>query len=93
MIVIAFLQLVLDHDGATFLVLRDRVNAEGTGGLFPLSSGKLESRGLADHVDVLLQPCREVVSFVPPHLAQCYPMNASNHLPLAAWLSVPDLTD
>ena len=73
-IVIALLQLVLDHDGATVLVLSDKVNAEGTRGLLPLGTDKRKSCGCAEDIQIFLQPSREVAIFALPQVTQVDPL-------------------
>ena len=78
-VVIAFLQLVLDNNCATILVFGNKVDAERASSLFPLDTAESKTRSFGEDIDVLLQPSRKVESLVTPHLAQSYALNAPNH--------------
>ena len=67
-VMIAPLQLVLDNNRAAVFVFGDKVNAEGARRLLPLDAAELKAHSVGEDIDVLLQPRREVESFVTPHL-------------------------
>jgi hypothetical protein len=58
-IVVATLQLLLDDDGATIIVLGDKVDGECTGGLLAFGVGEGRLQVFVQDFKVVLQPDSE----------------------------------
>jgi hypothetical protein len=70
MIMVALLELVLDDDRVTRLILGHYVHAEVAGVLLSFGACQLQRDRLGQCVDVLLQPGSEVECLMLPHITQ-----------------------
>ena len=77
-VVVARFKLVLNNDRVARIVLRDEIDGEIASLPFPLRTDERQVEDLVQHVDVLLEPSREV-QFVFPDLTERYAFEFADH--------------
>jgi hypothetical protein len=78
MIMVAFLQLVLNDYGPAALVFGNHIDTEVASGTFTISTQEIEVKCFIQNVNVAFKPLREILRFMFPHFAQSNALQASN---------------
>ena len=66
--------MILDNDGATAVILGNKIAAEVPTLLFPVDVDQVEIESGVENVNIVLKPLREILRLVLPHFSKGYPL-------------------